>query len=234
MRLLRSKPFGRVVHCPAFPSPVVRSMTESKRLVRLYLRLELPLEGEAYRRQLCRLLQEWHRQLRVEASEVKEGNASGRLEPFADIDSFEYQSAFFDYHLRSGWNVDEMTLLGLSFDTELFQSYEITYKPDSEPEESEVRIYWKRPGRAGEPPKSLDCWLIKYDGSSVTSGGLANALCELADRPGQFRKGLVFCSAYNLGLRRKLNRLSFKWERFFRERSLPYRRWDNFAEFDSP
>ncbi len=209
-------------------------MADSKRLVRLYLRLDLPLEGEAYRRELCRVLQEWHRSLRVEAYEVKEGGrgeVGADLSLYTDIDSPQYQSAFRDYHMRCGWNVDEMTLVGLAFETEMLQSYEITYKPDSAVEESEVRIYWKRPSR-DEQPKSLDCWLIKYDGSPQGPSGLANALCDVTERPGTFRKGLLFCAPYNLGIRRKLNRLSFKWERFFRERNLAYRRWDNFAEFD--
>lgn len=217
-------------------------MTESKRLVKLYLRVELPLEGQAYRREICRLLSDWHRGLSVEAFEVKEG-VRGYLSYYADIDSDEYREAFGEYHLRHGWNVDEMTLLGFTVETEFLQSYQINYTADMEPEESEVRIYWKRPGRDARP-RSLDCWLIKYDGSATSASGGAGAVDEVvserasdgavaSDEP-VYRKGLMFCAPYNLGLRRKLNRLSFKWERFLTERQLSYRRWDNFAEFDQP
>jgi hypothetical protein len=205
-------------------------MAESPRLVKLYLRLDLEQEGPTYRDMLCRLLQDWHRSYRVEAFEVKEGSDSD-LSLYSDIDSVSYQEAFIDYHRRYGWNVDEMTLLGMNFLTEDLQSYQITYSTESEPNESEVRIFWKRPGRDARP-RSLDCWLIKYDGSSIGADGGPSAVDEIYGDSSVFRKGLLFCAHYNLGLRRKLNRLSFKWEHFFRDRKLPFSRWDNFAEFD--
>lgn len=209
-------------------------MSDSPRLVKLYLRLPLDLSGKAYRDELCRLLQIWHRSLSVEAFEVKEGPAT-ELSMYTDIDSGLYQDAFVEYHRKHGWNMDEMTLIGLSVETEYLSSYEITYKADSEPDESEVRIYWKRPGRDAEP-RSLDCWLIKYDGGPTGADGGPSAVDEIEPRTPTgatgYRKGLLFCAPYNLGLRRKLNRLSFKWERFFRDRELPFARWDNFEEFD--
>ena len=210
-------------------------MPHSSRLVKLYLRVELPTTGDAYRADVARLLLRWQLSLNVQAFEVKEGSAL-EVSYYAEIDSEEYQAAFVDYHERHAWNVDEIKLLGLAgLDAELEQmgSVDVCWSAEggSSPE-NEAWIFWQRPGR-GEDQKSLDCWLVKYDGSPTNRDGTPSAVENKGAPALVYRKGLLFCAPYSEALQRKFVRLSFKWERFLREQEIPFLRMDNFADFES-
>ncbi len=210
-------------------------MVHESRLVKLYFRVDLEPSGRAYRERLARLLLEWQLGLRVQAFEVKEDS---RLEVnfYADIDSSEYQDAFVDYHFNHGWNVDEIALLGLlspDSGVDKLASANISWgeRQGDFADENEARIFWLRPGR-GEQQKSLDCWMVKYDGSPTNRDGTPSAVEEADEERLLYRKGVLFCGPFSSGLHGKFVRLAFKWEHYLRERGIGFRRLDNFSDFE--
>lgn len=208
----------------------------ASRLVKLYLRVDLDRPADDYRRALARMLLEWQLGLHVQAFEVKEGTTLD-VSYYAEIDSEDYQQAFLEYHACHGWNVDEIALLGLispdqELDLDRLDSINISWGQRTDAlEDSEARIFWQRPGR-GEQPKSLDCWLVKYDGSPTNRDGSPSAMESIGEGSPVYRKGLLFCGPFSQPLMNKFVRLSFKWERYLREQQVPFRRLDNFADFE--